>query len=395
MATIKRRTRVGRDPDWRARVYLPDGTRTARCFSTRAEASAWAAELEDSLRKGAFVAPARAKLTLAAWVNAYLPTAIDLRPSTRARDLSYIRNQILPHFGDWPLGKITRASVQVWVNELATRLAPATATKALHILSKILDGAIADGRLAVNPCRTVKAPKIEDEEARFLTPYELVALEDAMPASWRVLVPFLADVGLRIGEAAALRWRDVDTARLTVVVREVLVEVPKAVSGSTCGAILGPPKTRAGRRTIPMLTPETAARLTERRAGAGPDDFVFALSNGSPFRPNQFRARVWRPAVLAAELADPQPTPHALRHTAVAHWIEAGVVDQFKLKTWGGHRDASTIYRIYGHLLPTETGNYREAMSAIRATARAAAEAAAQEAQATSADVIQMADRRR
>lgn len=40
--------------------------------------------------------------------------------------------------------------------------------------------------------------------------------------------------------------------------------------------------------------------------------------------PDNWRARVWRPAVERAGLANLKPTPHALRHTAVALWIGAG-----------------------------------------------------------------------
>ena len=37
--------------------------------------------------------------------------------------------------------------------------------------------------------------------------------------------------------------------------------------------------------------------------------------------PNLFRKRIWHPAVEVGELGS--ATPHALRHTAVAHWIAA------------------------------------------------------------------------
>lgn len=190
-------------------------------------------------------------------------------------------------------------------------------------------------------------------------------LEDAMPLYWRDLVLFLADTGLRIGEAAALRWRDVDTLRGTVTVRETLVEVPG-------GLIIGPPKTRAGLRTVPTLTDETAARLNARRCGAGPDDFVWATPTDAVLRPKAWRTRVWRPAVLRAGLADPQPTPHTLRHTAVALWIAAGTTDAFKLQRWAGHRSIATIYRVYGHLLPTDATEERAALTALRTAARTA-----------------------
>ncbi|MGZ4676007.1 MAG: tyrosine-type recombinase/integrase [Acidimicrobiia bacterium] len=123
-------------------------------------------------------------------------------------------------------------------------------------------------------------------------------------------MPFVADTGLRIGEAAGLRWRDLDLRAGTVRVREVLVEVHGT-------ATFGPPKTSAGRRTVPTLTDEVAERM---QRGAQ-DGFVFTGPQGGPLRPSLFRRRVCHPAIDAAALGEPDPTPHALRRTAVAHWM--------------------------------------------------------------------------
>lgn len=369
MASVKKRQRPGHQADYRVRWTAPDGKAEAKCFGTLHEAKAWAREVEDSLRRGNYVSPQATRMRLAEWAERWWEHSPG-RPTSRARDLSYLRTHVLPRFGGHQLGAVTRSEVQAWVHDLQADKAPATVHKAVQVLSKVLRAAMLDGRLAVNACTDVALPPIPDEEARFLTPDELVALEDAMPERWADLVPFIADVGLRIGEVAALRWRDVDVFRHSVTVREVLTEVPMAVSKAASGLVLGPPKTRAGRRTVPMLTTETADRLAARQVGHGPDAFVFANPDGSPLRPNNFRARVWRPAVAAAGLTDPAPTPHALRHTAVAHWIAAGVVDPFKLKTWAGHRDVGTTSRIYGHLLPLDATEHRDQLSAMRAAAR-------------------------
>lgn len=298
-------------------------------------------------------------------------TRLDLRPSTRARDDAYLKNYVLPTFGGLPLRRIDHPTITEWIAALCERgLAPATVTKAYQILGKVMRSAVAAKLITQSPCVDVTLPAPRDEEARFLTPDELVYLEDAMPPYWCDVVPFLADTGLRIGEAAALRWRDVDTLRGTVTVRETLVEVPVALSPDGTGVVIGPPKTRAGLRTIPTLTDETAARLATRRAGAGPDDCVWATPTGAALRPKLWRTRVWRPAILHAGLADPQPTPHALRHTAVALWIAAGTTDAYKLQRWAGHRSIATIYRVYGHMLPTDATEERSALTALRTAAR-------------------------
>lgn len=161
------------------------------------------------------------------------------------------------------------------------------------------------------------------------------------------------------GEAAGLRWSRLDPLVGAVHVREVLVEVRGKVT-------LGPPKTSAGRRTVPTLTQEISQRLEPFRGAPG--DPVFTGPAGGWLRPSVFRSRVWTPAVEAAGLSDPKPTPHSLRHTAVAHWIAAGV-DPYRLAKWAGHRSVASIYRLYGHLLDTDANDEREALSAMRSAA--------------------------
>ena len=99
---------------------------------------------------------------------------------------------------------------------------------------------------------------------------------------------------------------------------------------------------------VPTLTREVGARLEALRGE--PDGFVFTSPKGGPLRPAAFRSRIWKPAVTSAELSKPLPTPHSLRHAAVAHWIAAGV-EPYRLATWAGHRSAATIYSMYGHMI--------------------------------------------
>lgn len=80
--------------------------------------------------------------------------------------------------------------------------------------------------------------------------------------------------------------------------------------------------------------------------------------------------RVGRPRLRAG-----RPTPHSLRHTAIAHWIAAGITDKFQLRTYAGHRSIETIDRLYGHLLPRDTTDATEKMAAMRKLAREADDA--------------------
>ena len=174
--------------------------------------------------------------------------------------------------------------------------------------------------LAQSPCRRVPLPKVEREEMRFLTPAEVATLADAIAPCYRALVLVGAYGGLRIGELAGLRRGRVDLLRGTVQVAEIVVEVRGVLH-------MGPPKTRASRRTV-GLPRFVVEELVIHLAGPGDlDAFVFTAPEGGPLRVNLFRARVWRPAVTAAGLEGLRI--HDLRHTAVALWIAAGANEEW------------------------------------------------------------------
>ena len=106
-------------------------------------------------------------------------------------------------------------------------------------------------------------------------------------------------------------------------------------------------------------------------ASSGPDDWLFAGPHCGALTAHNWRERVWHPAVKSAGLADPQPTPHALRHTAVALWIAAGVVEPLELSSYAGHSSVQVTYSVYGHLLPHDAEPVRAALEAIRKAAKA------------------------
>jgi integrase len=151
----------------------------------------------------------------------------------------------------------------------------------------------------------VDLPRIEQEEMRFRTPGEIVALAEAVPERYRAMVLFDAYCGLRMGELAGLRRGRVDLFRRQVRVIETAVEVKGRL-------LFDPPKTRAGNRTVP-IPPSVADRLDSHMTGGA------GVSRGRRWRPpraNAWRSRYWRPAIRATGLAPLRP--HDLRHTAVS-----------------------------------------------------------------------------
>jgi hypothetical protein len=113
---------------------------------------------------------------------------------------------------------------------------------------------------------------------------------------------------LRISEAAGLRRKDVDLAAGTIRIENNAVQVLGRV-------IEGPPKTRAGRRsmTLPPSVMEDLRVHLERQPGS---TYVFGPSGEHPLFADEWRSRPWRRAVPADELSPLRP--HDLKHSGVA-----------------------------------------------------------------------------
>ena len=214
-------------------------------------------------------------------------------------------------------------------------------------------------------------PKVE---AGYLDDEELALLELAVELHWRLVIPFMVDTGLRIGEVSAVRVRDLDLKRGILRVQKAAVYVSKKVSGRDSGRIDDRTKTEAAVRVVPTITPEVAERLAAHieERGLGPDDLLFTSPRGGPLHPGNWRTRVFNPAVERAGLAHKHPTPHSLRHSAVTIWIDEEISNPYKLSRWAGHKNFADFYRLYAHLFADEEPGARQALGDRRSNGRKA-----------------------
>jgi integrase len=325
----------------------PDGKERTKTFDRVEDADRWLSTEQGDVARGHWIDPRSASITLAAFVDKeYRPTMIGLAPTTAERDESHLRTHILPTFGAIKLRDITYPMCQAWVNELASRRAPATVVKSSQILGKVLKTAVRARRMASNPMDGVGLPKVEESEDVYLTPAQVRDLGDAMEEvepRCRALVFDGCYAGPRIGELIALRWSDLSEPRRTLSITKSFAEVKGR------GMIEGPTKTKAGRRqvTLPRLI---FAELERHRKRFPSPALIFTSPDGAIVRPRNLRRRAWEQAVALAEL-DPAPTFHDMRHTAVSLWIAAGASD-LEVSRWAGHRSVSFTKDRYAHLFP-------------------------------------------
>ncbi|HSH58739.1 MAG TPA: site-specific integrase [Acidimicrobiales bacterium] len=330
---------------YEARYRGVDRRERSQRFSTKRDAVRFLERVGADQQRGDWCDPAGGRILFTDWLDDWWGTTVNLRATSRARDESYIRTHVLPAFGPVPIGRITHLDVRTWVAELTARgLAPATVQKAYQTLSKVLRAAVDANLISHSPCRNVPLPKVERQEMRFLTPPEVATLSGTITPRYRALVLFDAYCGLRLGELAGLRRSRLDLLRSQVRVAEIAVEVRGELT-------FGVPKTKAGRRTVPVprfVAEELNTHLAEF-VGAAPEALVFPGADGGALRSNAWRSRHWRPAVRAAGLEPLRP--HDLRHTAVSLWIAAGASPN-QIATWAGHTSVSVVLDRYGHLFP-------------------------------------------
>ncbi len=208
--------------------------------------------------------------------------------------------------------------------------------------------AVSDNRLAVNPVDGVELPPVMAVEQRFLTLDQLHGLATAA-AAYRPLVYVLGTCGLRFGEVAELRWRDLDLPNLRVRISRSVTLVHGVFE-------VGSPK-NGKPRTVSL-----PAFVAELLAPGDLDALVFPDSAGSYMRGSNVRRRWWSRAVATAQLFPQKVTNttseqtvvydfklHELRHTAASLAIQAGANIK-ALQNMLGHESAGLTLDRYGHL---------------------------------------------
>jgi hypothetical protein len=88
-----------------------DGSQRSATFDRKADADRFAKGVDTDQARGQFVDLTRGRIALEHWSQQWRATIVHLRPSTVARDESYLRTHVLPAFGAQPIGSIERVAV--------------------------------------------------------------------------------------------------------------------------------------------------------------------------------------------------------------------------------------------------------------------------------------------
>lgn len=358
--------------------------RDRRQFPTKRAADAWEREQLTNLAKGVHAGAKGKMLVKDYWKDKYsvkLATRQERGERISKRHLDNITgkltNYILPTvkvdtatlmkgtrqvpfdggIGDHRLQDVTTKVAQEFLDRLRDAGVSVQSTRNTKTIAHgMFEDARRTGHIHHNPFHRLEITGTpEDDEGERVEPPSPAFVREllATPSDHRVMLMVLATTGLRISEALVLRWRHIDLDKRLLLVRGRL---------DTAYVEEGRPKSKAGKRDIPVPKSTLEALIQHRLATGFPedDDLVFCGRKGQYLNGNNLRAR-YMPPLYGAVSAKLSPSDrfynfgfHPLRHYAISAWIALGL-DAKTIQTYAGHASIKITMDTYGHLFTEKT----------------------------------------
>ncbi|WP_137871467.1 site-specific integrase [Sphingopyxis sp. 2PD] len=345
------------------------GARRFKQFARKKDADAWLTTAAWEVSRGTHTADSQSitvKDAADIWVKA--AEANDRERGTiqqykQLRDL-----HIVPLIGAEKLSRLSAPKVEAFRDQLLETRSKAMAGKVVRALSRILGEAQRRGHVAQNVARDVKVARSSRDRGRVVIPTkaELKALVDHADDSLKPLIMVAIFAGLRASELRGLRWADIDLKGATLTV---------AQRADKYGHI-GPPKSDAGYRTIPIAKPVVAElRRWKLQCPKGDLGLAFPNREGGVQDYSHLMKRRINPLQVKAGVCDPVLADgkpkldkkgaavmraryglHSLRHAAASAWI-AQKIDLKRLQVWIGHENIQLTLDTYGHLMADAEGD--------------------------------------
>ncbi|HHH5567890.1 TPA: tyrosine-type recombinase/integrase [Streptococcus pyogenes] len=286
------------------------------------------------------------------WLETYKLT---VKPQTYDATVTRLNRHMMPTLGNMKVDKITASDIQMLINRLSKYYVNYTAVRS--VIRKVLQQGVLLGLIDYNSARDIILPRKQPnakKKVKFIDPSDLKSFLEHLETSQHkrynlyfdaVLYQLLLSTGLRIGEACALEWGDIDLENGTIAINKTYNKNLKFLSTA---------KTQSGNRVISVdkktLRSLKLYQMRQRQlfneVGARVSEVVFA----TPTR-KYFNASVRQSALdtRCKEAGIERFTFHAFRHTHASLLLNAGISYK-ELQYRLGHANISMTLDTYGHL---------------------------------------------
>src|ERR1700676_3666520 len=331
--------------------YWENGKRRSKKIGTLSQfptkASAWRAAkpLRDAVENQTQVSTSAAP-TVSTLVKLYRIEKMPTRYSTRRSYDAWLRNHILPKFGQCALSDVQARPAELWLESLS--LTPRSRAAVRGLLRILWEFAMWRGDVPTqrNPMElvTIKGASKRTRKPRSLTVDEFQRFVLQLGEPFRAIALVCVCFGLRISEALALKWSDVDwlNGKLSVqrgIVRQRLDDVKTETSHKAI--------------TVTQTMIEALKQWKQTTQFSAQEDWIFA----SPAQLGRFPWSAdsvndaYKKAASAAGIA--HVSTHSMRHT-YRSWLDAvgtPIAVQQKLMR---HADIRTTMNVYGDIVTDE-----------------------------------------
>lgn len=283
----------------------------------------------------------------------YYKTQVKLR--TYENRLTNI-NKHFKYFDKFEINKIEPIHVQTWQLSMIESLSPSYVRSVQGLFSLAMDRAVVLGIAKTNPSKIIGNVKKQKNEVDFWTKDEFekvisyIYKEDYYQHFLFISLWFLFMTGMRIGEATAIQWNDIDFDTKVLSINKNLYYKTQT------NYQFVEPKTKASKRKI-VLDDITISHLQnwhEIQQNVIKTDFVMSY-NGIPTQKHTISHAITRYSKLAGVH---RIRTHGLRHSHASLLISMGE-NPLIIKDRLGHEDIQTTLGTYGHLYPNS--NYEVA----------------------------------
>ena len=310
-------------------------TYSRKGFLTKKDALQHEAEMKIKLTNPSYVPPtaAQRKMTVQDYMMEWIDRhgTANLRPSTETSYRSHIKNHIFPCIGGVFLNQLSPAMLDDMYRQLTEKgLSPSSVKYAHRIMGVALEHARRYHYISSNPARDILTKF--GKQGKTPDPYTVEQMRQLLSVvtgtEWELIVVLGGLYGLRLGEIAGLRWKNV---HLEENYFEVVEQLPFNVPPDTT-TITEMAPVKSSERTLPITAltkpyfkrhldlQHEQRRLVQSSEGSYYDnDLVFSKPDGSPKRKERISSNF---SQLLRRAGLPHIRFHDLRHTAATNMHE-------------------------------------------------------------------------
>ena len=242
---------------------------------------------------------------------------------------------ILPKFGNVPINDIDFRGVEEFRSTM--KCSNKRKNNVLVPMRSLMKFAFRAELIDKNPMDLVENLSVSKPEIYPMSVEKVHRFLDVVNPQYKnfFIVAFYS--GMRFGEMAVLKWKNIDFKLCVIKVRETRVRGEE-----------GRPKTAGSIRDIKMLPPTVEAFRDQRKATMGKSDYVFLNFYGRPLLPNSVCFHIWKPALKKAGLK-----PRSLyqtRHTFATLMLDGGELPGWVQKMMGHESLKMILERYYSYI---------------------------------------------